>query len=358
MANKFLQFSPPTVYRMGQTDYENNVQRLGGIGNKAVASSRLFNKALYQVSTMVSALAAAMDSKGYDMGTSVEASVTTLTNQLKNIMTLADLATYSTSVLMRAEILKALTTVTTTNIVNYLGPYASQDWVNARITESIPTGSGVTAQEVTAIVNGILSNPAYATQAWVNTTAIPAFIDKQSISNPLSQDKVPSDAAVVKYVNENAVTVANMNIALGLKVDKASVETGVTLSGSTGKLPDSAVVKAADTAAAATTLADAKTYANGTPGATWMKLPGGLILEWGNVSGTNAYLSATTEVTFTKIASVVFATAIVTGSADTNSDYSYQLFTKSANKATFRRQEFNTTNIGTHLGFDWFAIGY
>lgn len=142
--NYFLQFDVNQVNKMAQSDYEVNSQRLGGIFDRAKASSNLHNKLFYQVSTMVAALGAAMAYKGYDMK---DLSLTTVTEQLKKIMTVANMGVYSTTSQMMATIAAALT------------PYSTTSQMNAAISAALPNMTYYyTKSETVAQINTALAS--------------------------------------------------------------------------------------------------------------------------------------------------------------------------------------------------------
>lgn len=102
MATNFLQFDPYKNNMVTDGTWSASPFRLNG-GTRGKVSSSDFNKMMYQVTTMVAALAQMMEEKGagtpaslYGVYTMNDASLTTLKRNLHNIMTRADMSPYAT----------------------------------------------------------------------------------------------------------------------------------------------------------------------------------------------------------------------------------------------------------------------
>lgn len=102
MATNFLQFDPYKNNMVLDATWSSSPFRLNG-GTRGKVASSDFNKLMYQVTTMVAALAQMMEEKGagtpaslYGVYTMNDASLTTLKRNLHNIMTRADMSPYAT----------------------------------------------------------------------------------------------------------------------------------------------------------------------------------------------------------------------------------------------------------------------
>jgi len=99
-STNFLVFNPNYANAESDSAYNSDSQRSGGAASGAVFASLLANKAFYQWSMMVAALATALVNKGYspnDGNASPSTALTNLATVLANILTNADLATIFTS---------------------------------------------------------------------------------------------------------------------------------------------------------------------------------------------------------------------------------------------------------------------
>lgn len=88
MSSNFLQFNPTQANQENDAAYLIDATRTGGAGVDAVWPSTSANKTLYQLSTAITALMQMMANKGFTVS---DANLATLTSQLMNILTTADL---------------------------------------------------------------------------------------------------------------------------------------------------------------------------------------------------------------------------------------------------------------------------
>lgn len=109
----FLQFDPAKNNMQTDAVYSASSFRAQG-AQTGIASSSAFNKLIYQLSTMTTALADMMVAKGYTID---DASLTTLTTQLENIMTLADMSSYASKTDLDSYIAKAAVVIKTTSYI-------------------------------------------------------------------------------------------------------------------------------------------------------------------------------------------------------------------------------------------------
>lgn len=109
----FLQFDPAKNNMQTDAVYSASSFRAQG-AQTGIASSSAFNKLIYQLSTMTTALADMMVAKGYTID---DASLTTLTTQLENIMTLADMSSYASKTDLDSYIAKAAVVIKTSSYI-------------------------------------------------------------------------------------------------------------------------------------------------------------------------------------------------------------------------------------------------
>ncbi len=78
MSTNFLQWNPGATNQETDTQYSGDAQRSGGFQTNQLVPSPLLNKALFQASTMVTALANALVNAGYSPEDTTLATLTTL----------------------------------------------------------------------------------------------------------------------------------------------------------------------------------------------------------------------------------------------------------------------------------------
>lgn len=88
--NNFLEFNPTGANQENDGTYAADAQRLGGATSPSLFAATLANKAFFQWSRMVVAVAQMMANKGYNMSDAV---LNNLINSLSNIVTNADVPT-------------------------------------------------------------------------------------------------------------------------------------------------------------------------------------------------------------------------------------------------------------------------
>ena len=86
--SNFLQFNPTLANQETDAEYLVDSTRTGGAGVDAIWPSTSANKTLYQASTAITALMQMMANKGFTVS---DAALATLTTQLSNILTTADI---------------------------------------------------------------------------------------------------------------------------------------------------------------------------------------------------------------------------------------------------------------------------
>lgn len=91
-SHNFLQFNPTAANQESDAAYSSDTLRSGGAANSALLPAITFNKLMFQLSTMVAALAQAMVNKGFTLS---DANLSTLTSAVQNIMTTADMSPYA-----------------------------------------------------------------------------------------------------------------------------------------------------------------------------------------------------------------------------------------------------------------------
>lgn len=94
-STNFLQFNPGAANQENDSTYAADSQRAGGVINGQIFNDVLANKAFYQWSTFIAALANALANKGYSPN---DTSLSALESVLANMVTFADLRTGLTSV--------------------------------------------------------------------------------------------------------------------------------------------------------------------------------------------------------------------------------------------------------------------
>lgn len=107
----FLQFDPIKNNMQSDSIYQASSFRSQG-AMTGIASASAHNKLFYQLSTMIAALAHMMESKGYPME---DTSIDVLVQELSNLMTRADMASYAPRTLLDSYIAKAAVLIKNNN---------------------------------------------------------------------------------------------------------------------------------------------------------------------------------------------------------------------------------------------------
>ena len=177
----FLQFDPVKNNMQSDSIYQSSSFRNQG-AQTGVASSSAHNKLFYQLSTMVTALAQMMESKGYDIE---DTSISDLMEELKNIMTRADMNAYALSSSLSNYVRKDPVTIITSSVntsyaLNTSDFYKTMEGAPASSTTmsftlpavgSLPNGAWVKIKNVgkgDLVISGVIDgvSPATTLHEW------------------------------------------------------------------------------------------------------------------------------------------------------------------------------------------------
>lgn len=294
----FLQFDPAKNNMQTDAVYSASSFRAQG-AQTGIASSSAFNKLIYQLSTMTTALADMMVAKGYTID---DASLTTLTTQLENIMTLADMSSYATVASLLDYIKKEAVVIKTSSYI-------------------ILTTDMYKTLEANSSGTLTFTLPAYT------TVANGAWIKIKNVGTGVLTLSGLIDGAASKDLNQyEEITVYSDGVSWRGKV-----------------IASTSVLSF-----------DASLTENG-----YQKLPSGLIMQWGKYGSD---ITAEGEVSFTFPISYptsclnVIAVARNSDSSDVNNIY-MQIVSMLTTGATLRAQTETATGVKCN-GFYWQAIGY
>lgn len=219
----------------------------------------------------------------------------------------------------------------------------AEDWSNADTVDSLHANdNAVTDNDTTLATKNKVKT--YADTKIAKTTNVTAIDDTGIADNEiaifdLTLKKIKTSDKVIGNATGN-VPLSNGTVNTNLNsqmLDGATKSTDGTLAdNSDSKIPTEKAVK---------------TYANGTTGTGYAKLPGGLIAQWGSVTAASAG-DVTVSLPTAFVGTVYSLSLTLIDDSDTdNSPYDIKIRTKSTTSFNFR------TTLASKT-YQWIAIGY
>jgi hypothetical protein len=237
------------------------------------------------------------------------------------------------------------------------------DYILTSINERLRTEAGLTSYQKVKVLNA-----AYQTGALYFTyKAVADFLDAEdwdagtvdslhANDNAITDNdttlatknkvKTYADTKIAKTTNVTAIDdtgIANGEIAV-FNLTAKTIKTSDKVFSTDGTLADNSDFKIPTEKAV-------KTYANGTTGTGYAKLPGGLIAQWGSVTAASAG-DVTVSLPTAFVGTVYSLSLTLIDDSDTdNSPYDIKVRTKSTTSFNFR------TTLASKT-YQWIAIGY
>jgi hypothetical protein len=237
------------------------------------------------------------------------------------------------------------------------------DYILTSINERLRTEAGLTSYQKVKVLNA-----AYQTGALYFTyKAVADFLDAEdwdagtvdslhANDNAITDNdttlatknkvKTYADTKIAKTTNVTAIDdtgIANGEIAV-FNLTAKTIKTSDKVFSTDGTLADNSDSKIPTEKAV-------KTYANGTTGTGYAKLPGGLIAQWGRVTAASAG-DVTVSLPTAFVGTVYSLSLTLIDDSDTdNSPYDIKVRTKSTTSFNFR------TTLASKT-YQWIAIGY
>jgi hypothetical protein len=306
--NNFIQWNPTAANQETDAQYVADTLRSAGATNPSILPSATANKVLYQATTFIAALAQALANKNYNVS---DASLSTLAGVLANVITTADLTAYA-----------PLASPT------FTGTPAAPTPSTADNTTKLATTAFVKAQAYAPIASpGLTGSPTAPTPATADSSSLlatTAFVKNQAYQPSLGFTPVQQGGGVSQGANK---------VYLGW--DGASLRLQVDASDKGDLL-----------------LASSIPGANGTNG--WVKLPTGLILQWGY--GTVPGTGSTYTFLFTFPNAVFQILCSDQGGSGSSGVHTCSASPISTSQFNAWALDYNGNTVSTNFG--WLAIGY